>query len=527
MDRQFKSGDIVRHFKRETVSTQSDTYLYQIIGEAEHTETGETLMIYKALYGDQKVYARPIEMFMSETDHEKYPEIRQKYRFEIYEERPVYPVKFTSEITDEGICVRSLIVEYPDMNVQEIDKDTFTVFMTSTVAAGENKGRPYAYYDASKPLEIIDVKADGAKAEIFFRLAKAPLLTWLKEGRNTPAEIHFEIIQNKPAVLRTKDGRVLQMSAAYTCDATSWKDLENGELAKYEPVYDEINYQFHKGTNGRLIVYFHGNGEGDLPFKATNNNCAQILANRGGGTWVKEARAVFGDASVIAFQAPSMWYFAKKDHLMEICHREIMNEVRKNGIDPDEVYLAGISAGGFMSVRMIIAYPDMFRSAMITCPALDAANARSGSTDAIPTDEELKKLLQSKTGIWLVQGETDSAVDPELCAKRIWSFLSEGKETASTVFDNGGASGFTTYETMDGRYKMSLYETSGLHEITGISGDKRQGGVITCMEDYDLDGQDEPVKYNDHWTWIYTFGNNPQAKDGTHIFEWAENFRRD
>ncbi len=83
MNREFKQGDIVQHFKRE-MNAEGTQYLYKIIGEAEHTETGEKLMVYQALYGDQKIYARPVTMFMEETDHEKYPQIRQKYRFELY-----------------------------------------------------------------------------------------------------------------------------------------------------------------------------------------------------------------------------------------------------------------------------------------------------------------------------------------------------------------------------------------------------------------------------------------------------------
>jgi predicted peptidase len=229
----------------------------------------------------------------------------------------------------------------------------------------------------------------------------------------------------------------------------------------------------------------------------------------------------------MAFQAPDMWYFAVRNHLLEPCYREIMDVVKANDIDPDEIYLAGISAGGFMSIRMIIAYPQLFRSAMITCPALDAANARSGSTDAIPTDEELAKLLDSKTGIWLVQGETDSAVDPELCAKRIWNILETDRSVQGTSYQPSIGSGFTTYETLNGKYKMSLYETSDLHEITGISGEKRQGGVIRCAEDYDCDGVYEEVSYNDHWTWIYTFRDDPMDAEGTHIFEWAETYGRE
>ncbi|WP_173326876.1 DUF1653 domain-containing protein [Sharpea azabuensis] len=80
--RTFKTGDIVQHFKRETVDPSTTTYLYKIIGRATHSETREQMMVYQALYGDRGLYVRPLKMFMSEVDHDKYPEIHQKYRFE-------------------------------------------------------------------------------------------------------------------------------------------------------------------------------------------------------------------------------------------------------------------------------------------------------------------------------------------------------------------------------------------------------------------------------------------------------------
>lgn len=69
-------GKLMRHFKGNC---------YLLIDIVEHTETGEELVIYKAMYDNYKTYARPIDMFLSKVDNDKYPNTDQEYRFEFIE----------------------------------------------------------------------------------------------------------------------------------------------------------------------------------------------------------------------------------------------------------------------------------------------------------------------------------------------------------------------------------------------------------------------------------------------------------
>lgn len=75
--RKLEIGKTYRHFKGN---------LYQVYDIAKHSETGETYVVYRQMYGDEGLWIRPIEMFLEEVPRVKYPTATQAYRFELVEE---------------------------------------------------------------------------------------------------------------------------------------------------------------------------------------------------------------------------------------------------------------------------------------------------------------------------------------------------------------------------------------------------------------------------------------------------------
>lgn len=91
-----RAGEFYMHFKGK---------LYQIVTVAIHTETEEPLVVYQAMYGTFKTYARPLAMFLSEVDHEKYPDVQQIYRFQKVELCENSEAELVDEVTaQENEC---------------------------------------------------------------------------------------------------------------------------------------------------------------------------------------------------------------------------------------------------------------------------------------------------------------------------------------------------------------------------------------------------------------------------------------
>ena len=107
--REIRQGQFYRHFKGG---------LYQVMAIATHSETKEKMVVYKALYGDYGIYIRHYDMFASEVDHEKYPQVKQVYRFtQVHpeEENARVEVESALELTN----VDSEQLEIPDLKEVE------------------------------------------------------------------------------------------------------------------------------------------------------------------------------------------------------------------------------------------------------------------------------------------------------------------------------------------------------------------------------------------------------------------------
>ena len=111
--REIKINKVYRHFKNK---------FYIVVDVAKHSETKEPMVVYRRLYDDGSLWVRPLDMFLSEVDHEKYPDVKQKYRFEEVDE-------FTDAMSQTSEVTKPLL--HPVFN--EGTNATHTVFLDEEV----------------------------------------------------------------------------------------------------------------------------------------------------------------------------------------------------------------------------------------------------------------------------------------------------------------------------------------------------------------------------------------------------------
>lgn len=108
--RELVIGGFYRHFKNK---------LYQVKGIAYHSETKEKMVVYQAMYGDYSLYVRPYDIFLSEVDHAKYPDVTQKYRFQ-----ETTPVEFEAQIVKQTEFKAQAIKDEPVQVLSDVKPDS-------------------------------------------------------------------------------------------------------------------------------------------------------------------------------------------------------------------------------------------------------------------------------------------------------------------------------------------------------------------------------------------------------------------
>ncbi|WP_124065398.1 DUF1653 domain-containing protein [Clostridium sp. E02] len=168
MNRMPSPGDFYKHFKDK---------MYQVIALAVHSETREKMVVYQALYGTFGVYVRPLSMFLSEVDHEKYPDVLQRYRFEYVnpdqlpsekKERFSQPKEDEEEVDNKNLLAFLDARSYHDK--LEILKQRKGLFKKEELLAlceimeiGNEDTLPEDLYDSLEGYLKLQIKYDGTR----------------------------------------------------------------------------------------------------------------------------------------------------------------------------------------------------------------------------------------------------------------------------------------------------------------------------------------------------------------------------
>ena len=384
---------------------------------------------------------------------------------------PIISYSLNAKVFDYGQNIVSIEIDTKGQgkNIQnkQIDKDTFKVFAKGTLPkdAGivlDDKTKSLGTFEVEREIENIYVN-DKGNIVINLKYGKDVV------GANTLSYVTGDVSRN---VLMDLEYRVDQKKKI--------KDYKTGFHIQGKVVDEEadkfvaaksksgVNYQYFKPVNkddGKkhpLIIWFHGNGEGG--YKDYRNNVSQKLANRGAVAFAEDkTQKIFGGAYVVAPQADDTWYNNYTKGYIKSVKAMIDEFVSENNIDKNRIYIFGASAGGYMSFRMMIEYPDYFAAFSTSAAALDKAATSGG---VATTAQDLMKIRNKP--LWMVHAQNDPTISYENTSKRVYDVLS------------------------------------------------KYGAILSSYPNVKI-GETE---YNGHWSWIYSLRNMPVNDKGEHLFEW-------
>ena len=384
---------------------------------------------------------------------------------------PIISYSLNAKVFDYGQNIVSIEIDTKGQgkNIQnkQIDKDTFKVFAKGTLP----KDAGIVLDDKTKSLGTFEVERE---IENIFVNDKGNIVINLKYGKdvagaNTLSYVTGDVSRN---VLMDLEYRVEQKKGIKGYKAGFYRQgkIVDEEADKFVAAKSKsgVNYQYFKPVNkddGKkhpLIIWFHGNGEGG--YKDYRNNVSQKLANRGAVAFAEDkTQKIFGGAYVVAPQADDTWYNNYTKGYIKSVKAMIDEFASENNVDKNRIYVFGASAGGYMSFRMMIEYPDYFAAFSTSAAALDKAATSGG---VATTTQDLMKIRNKP--LWMVHAQNDPTISYENTSKRVYDILS------------------------------------------------KYGAILSSYPNVKI-GETE---YNGHWSWIYSLRNMPVNDKGEHLFEW-------
>ena len=384
---------------------------------------------------------------------------------------PIISYSLNAKVFDYGQNIVSIEIDTKGQgkNIQnkQIDKDTFKVFAKGTLPkdAGivlDDKTKSLGTFEVEREIENIYVN-DKGNIVINLKYGKDVV------GANTLSYVTGDVSRN------------VLMDLEYGVDQKKKiKDYKTGFHIQGKIVDEEadkfvaaksksgVNYQYFKPVNkddGKkhpLIIWFHGNGEGG--YKDYRNNVSQKLANRGAVAFAEDKRQkIFDGAYVVAPQADDTWYNNYTKGYIKSVKAMIDEFASENNVDKNRIYIFGASAGGYMSFRMMIEYPNYFAAFSTSAAALDKAAISGG----VATTAQDLMTIRNKP-LWMVHAQNDPTISYENTSKRVYDVLS------------------------------------------------KYGAILSSYPNVKI-GETE---YNGHWSWIYSLRNMPVNDKGEHLFEW-------
>ncbi len=330
-----------------------------------------------------------------------------------------------TRITDYGPYVTKLILPMDGEAASSVTAETFSVYVErmddlgrvlslpkSWMAADDKEpSQGYIPVLAAYPSDLMGEKSEAPRA-VTLEMAYGPLFPLsasisAPEGLNVCVKSRYFITQKQP--IHGKGGVVSGLSYDFCLGGISPDDagwLHGTADSEEEP----LNYGYFIPQNVQpgprpLLIWLHGAGEGGTdPTVAYIGN--KVVALSSG-----KIQSYFGGAYVLAPQTRTFWMndgtgrygpTGKSIYVkaLKACIDAFI--ARNPGIDKNRVYIGGDSNGGFMTMRMVIDYPDFFAAAFPVCEAL---------YDNTITDEQIKSI--SHLPIWFTHAKDDPVVKPE------------------------------------------------------------------------------------------------------------------